>query len=197
MKPLRSRRYRHALLTGLSLMLAAVPVLAQHAGHGGYEQMDTTGIAGRTETEPPDDAVLAQAPSELMLHFPSRVRLVKLTLRDANLDWVDISFRYDPRPGNHFVWQLPSLGEAAYYIADWAILASNDELVRGSFSFAFGPGAEPPSVLREAEAMLLQQLQDEPDIRDVAPPPTQIIINRDPPRYDPPFTIELDRESDC
>jgi len=196
MKRFRARRSRRCLPTGLFLMLVAAPLSAQHAGHGGYAQLDTTGIAGRTETEPMDDAVLTRAPAELMLHFPAAVRLVKLTLRNADLDWVDISFRYNPRPGNHFVWRLPPLDEAAYYTADWAILASNDELVRGSFSFAFGSGAEPPSVIREAEAILLQEMQGEPNVRDVAPPPTQIIIDRDPPRYDPPFTIELDGRPD-
>lgn len=185
-------RDRRTLLAGLFLLLGSVPLLAQHAGHGGAAQMDTNGIAMQTETEPTDDAVLARAPSQLLLHFPSQVRLVKLTLRDSELGWVDISFRYNPRPGEHFAWQLPQLGQATYYTADWAALAAKDELVKGSFSFAFGSGAEPPSVIREAEANLLKQRSGDPTIRYVTPPPTQIIIDRDPPRIDPPFTIDLD-----
>ena len=66
--------------------------------------------------------------------------------------------------------------------------------MRGSFSFSFGPNAQPPSVARAAEAALLQQRYGDPSIRYVAPPRTQIIINQDPPSYDPPFTIKLERD---
>ncbi|MEX2468303.1 MAG: hypothetical protein WD396_00970, partial [Pseudohongiellaceae bacterium] len=105
MKSFPRCRNRRTLLAGLLLLLGSAPLAAQHAGHGGAAQPDSSGIAVRTETEPMDDAVLAQAPSQLLLHFPSQVRLVKLTLRDSELDWVDISFRYNPRPGDHFAWQ--------------------------------------------------------------------------------------------
>lgn len=149
-------------------------------------------IVQQTQTLPADDAVLSDAPEQINLQFPVPVRLVKLTLRNQQRDWVDIEFRYNPRPAANYTWLLPQLAVADYYIADWAILGDNDQLIRGSFSFAFGPDAKSPSIYRAAEEALLQQRYGDPEIRYVPPPPTTIIIDRDPPRYDPPFTIKLD-----
>jgi methionine-rich copper-binding protein CopC len=149
-------------------------------------------ILQQIETLPADDAVLSDAPQQINLQFPMPVRLVKLTLRNQLRDWVDIEFRYNPRPAASYTWRLPELAVADYYIADWAILGENDQLIRGSFSFAFGPEARSPSVYRAAEEALLMQRYGDPEIRYVPPPPTTIIIDRDPPRYDPPFSIDLD-----
>ena len=178
-------------LMGLALMLSGGSA-AQHAMHS--QPADITGIAAKTETIPNDDSVLDLAPNELRFAFPSQVRLVKLTLRNESRDWIDISFRYDPEAADRFEWDLPVLPMATYYTADWAILSENDQLVRGSFSFAFGPRAEPPSLTREAEEMLMQMRHGDPSIREVASPRTQIIIDRDPPTFDPPFTIDLDEQ---
>ncbi len=153
---------------------------------------DFTGIVAKTKTTPLNDAVLKDAPASLLLEFPQSVRLVKLVLRNSSRDWIDIDFRYVPRVQESFTWQLPALSNAAYYTAEWAILAANDQLVRGSFSFSFGPDARPPSIEREANEILLQLRYGDPNVRSVPPPPTQIIINQDPPQYDPPFTINLD-----
>lgn len=166
---------------------------AQGATHGGSQHtLPWDELIANTETMPSDDAVLTNAPDKLTLRFPERVRLVKLTLHTENRDWIDIDFRYNPRPDQHFVWQLPGLQQASYYTADWAILGNNDQLIRGSFSFAFGPDAEAPSAIRRAQELLLEQRYGDPSIRYVAPPPTQIILDQDPPRFDPPFTIQLD-----
>ncbi|MDD9890947.1 MAG: copper resistance protein CopC [Gammaproteobacteria bacterium] len=170
-------------------------VLAQPFASTVHRQpADVTGIAAKTETTPDDDAVLAAAPELLNLQFPDAVRLVKLTLRNEQRDWVDISFRYSPFARDFYEWDLPRLEPAVYYTADWAILAANDRLVRGSFSFSFGPDAERPSVTRASEETLLLQRYGDPTIQYVPPPRTDIIINQDPPRYDPPFTIELNEE---
>lgn len=184
---------RLMLAAALAATLPLSALQAQPARHAHYQQTSLGEvISAQTRTEPSDDAVLEQAPDSLQLQFPQRVRLVKLTLHSAARDWVDINFRYDPRPGSRFSWSLPGLDNSEFYTADWAILGDNDQLIRGSFSFAFGPDAEPPSVAREARELLLQQRYGDPDIRYVAPPPTQIILDRDPPSFDPPFTIKLD-----
>lgn len=155
---------------------------------------DVTGMGIETETAPADDSVLLEAPDELQLEFPYNVRLVKLTLRNELRDWVDIDFRYDPTAQEKFQWSIPELTTATYYTADWAILATNDRLVRGSFSFSFGPGAEAPSVTKAAEALLLDSINGGPNTRYVRPPRTNIILNQDQRRYDPPFTIKLEPE---
>jgi methionine-rich copper-binding protein CopC len=157
---------------------------------------DVTGINIETETSPADDSVLVAAPERLRLEFPYGVRLVKLTLRNELRDWVDISFRYDPTVKEEFFWDVPQLNTATYYTADWAILAENDFLVRGSFSFSFGPDAQAPSLTKAAEALLVDTQNGGPDsdVRYVTPPRTNIILNQDKPRYDPPFTIKLEAE---
>ncbi|MXZ31936.1 MAG: copper resistance protein CopC [Gammaproteobacteria bacterium] len=186
-----------ASLTSALLLLAASAACAQ-VNPVSWPPRDEGGLAANTTTMPADDAVLDIAPREVSLVFPNDVRLVKLTLRDETRAWVEINFRYNPRPRRNFVWELPELSPAVYYTADWAILSAREQLIRGSFSFAFGAGAQPPSLIREAEELFLQQRAGtDPDTRYVAPPPTRIIINRDPPRFDPPFTIDLDTEEPC
>lgn len=180
-------------LTLCAALLLSAHSLAQPLTTPVYRAVGSSNIIlQQTETLPADDAVLSNAPNQIDLRFPLPVRLVKLTLRNQLRDWVDIEFRYNPRPAANYTWHLPELAEADYYIADWAILGDNDQLIRGSFSFAFGPEAKSPSVYRAAEEALLQQRYGDPDIRYVQPPPTTIIIDRDPPRFDPPFTIQLD-----
>ena len=158
-----------------------------------HQDEDVTGISLETETSPADDSVLSDAPEQLLLAFPYGVRLVKLTLRNELRDWVDISFRYDPKLQESFRWEIPPLNAATYYTADWAILAANNRLVRGSFSFSFGPDAEVPSVTKAAEQLLIDsRISGDPNTRFVTPPRTNIIINQDQRTYDPPFTIKLD-----
>lgn len=157
-----------------------------------HHDEDITGISIETETVPVDDSVLLEAPKELQLEFPYDVRLVKLTLRNELRDWVDIDFRYDPTIQEKFLWTIPELTAAIYYTADWAILAMNDRLIRGSFSFSFGPEAQSPSVIKESEARVLDSIGAGSSTRFVTPPRTNIILNQDQPNYDPPFTIKLE-----
>ena len=153
---------------------------------------DITGLGIETETAPADDSVLLEAPDQLQLEFAYDVRLVKLTLRNELRDWVDIDFRYDPTIQEKFQWNIPELTQATYYTADWAVLATNDRLLRGSFSFSFGPEAQAPSVIKAAEALVLDSISAGPNTRFVRPPRTNIILNQDQPSYDPPFTIKLE-----
>ena len=158
------------------------------------DPLKVASLLANTHTTPDDDAVLAVAPTTLQFQFPEQVRLVKLTLHNQSRNWVDIDFRYDPAPVIRFSWPLPRLQGAAYYTADWAVLMDDEQLVRGSFSFAFGPEAEVPSQVRAAQELLLEQRNGnfDPEVRTVNSPPTRIIINQEPRQYDPPFTIDLD-----
>ena len=181
----------HVAITSL-ILLAGNAVYAQQSRSPHYPPAaDVTGIVEETETTPNDDSVLASAPANLGLNFPRNVRLVKLTLRNDERDWVDINFRYNPRAKGDYSLELPQLEKAVYYTADWAILGINDLLIRGSFSFAFGADAVEPSVMKEAEELRLMMRNGGPDTQFVTPPRTNIILNQDPPSYDPPFPIEL------
>ena len=169
------------------------PAVAQPSQIGlSVQGEDITGISIETETAPADDSVLLEAPDRLQLEFAYDVRLVKLTLRNELRDWVDIDFRYDPTIQEKFQWNIPELTQATYYTADWAILATNDRLIRGSFSFSFGPEAQSPSVIKESEARVLDSIGAGSSTRFVKPPRTNIILNQDQPSYDPPFTIKLE-----
>lgn len=181
-----------AALLGIGLGLWH-PAVAQPSQIGlSLQHEDITGISIETETAPADDSVLLEAPDQLQLEFPYDVRLVKLTLRNELRDWVDIDFRYDPTIQEKFQWNIPELTQATYYTADWAILATNDRLIRGSFSFSFGPEAQSPSVIKESEARVLDSIGAGSSTRFVKPPRTNIILNQDQPNYDPPFTIKLE-----
>lgn len=104
------------------------------------------------ESTPANDAVLANAPNEFGLGFEQPVRLVKWVLYDETRNWVDINFRYNPRVNDQFSLSLPSLPDTDYYSVEWAILDDTETLIKGSYSFSFGPDAEVPSIVRAREA---------------------------------------------
>ncbi|MEX1032592.1 MAG: copper resistance protein CopC [Cellvibrionaceae bacterium] len=124
------------------LFLIQSTAVAQNMMHMNHGEMSSM-----AKSVPVDDAVLASAPQRLMLMFEQDVRLVKLTLHTPERDWIDIDFRYDPHAGKHFTWPLPELKEADYYTANWAIIRSDERLIKGRFSFSFGPDARAPSEL--------------------------------------------------
>lgn len=138
-------RLRFTALRRLPLLavflLGAGPTLAQHAMHN----MGDGAAAIDVDTMPPNNAVLASSPDELMLHFGPMVRLVKLAVRDPESGLIDIGFRYDPAPGHEFAQALPDLPREDYYTVEWAIIDRAGTLTKGNFHFAFGPNARPPS----------------------------------------------------
>ena len=151
-------------------------------------------LAVEMATIPVNDEVLEVAPEALSIEFSEAVRLVKFTLRKDTREWIDINFRYRPTAGSRYDLLVPELSDAKYYTAEWAVLGINDQLVRGSFSFAFGPDARAPSYHQAAEELILRQRYGDPTIQYVAPPRTKIIIDRQPRRFDPPFTINLNEQ---
>ena len=144
----RSSRDRNYLFTGLmfmQLLLFAIwsPLaLAQHEMHNMASSVELNSL-------PANDEVLAAAPKSLMLHFGSEMRLVKLALKASEHGFVNIDFRYNPKPGVHFMQSLPALAAANYYTVEWAAFNSDDELLKGSFHFSFGDNAKPPSHYRD------------------------------------------------
>lgn len=121
------------LLAGLALPTAK----AQHS-HG----ILTPGV-----TFPKDDSVLGDPPRMITMSFRVDVKLLKLALYNAEDGWVNIGFTYEPdRLARSFVYPLPNeLPPSDYYIVRWSVTDENRRLLNGEFSFAFGPGAIPPS----------------------------------------------------
>jgi methionine-rich copper-binding protein CopC len=136
------------LIVGIALCSV---VNAQHS-HGGGMPM--------AETYPADDSVLAEAPKMITLGFPEEMRMLKLVVYNADGKWVDIGLPYTPDLINHnfsfpIATQLPA---AAYYLAKWSVVGSNDQLVSGQFKFAFGASAIPPSVTTESNRVLREEV---------------------------------------
>lgn len=122
------------------LCFTASTGMAQHAMHdmAGAEDIEL-------QTMPTDDAVMGAAPESIMLHFGPAVRLVKLALRNAESDILDIGFRYNPAAGREFMQPLPTLGKSDYHTVEWAVLDDVGTLIKGDFHFSFGEDARPPS----------------------------------------------------
>ena len=131
-----NKNLRHLRCACLLALLLSGSAGAQHS-HG---------VLSPSVTFPPDDAVLLQAPDLLTMSFRLDVTLLKLALYTDNGDWIDISFRYQPgQLEKSFVYPLPVLPEAAYYLVQWSVVDDRQRFLNGEFRFAFGPGAIPPS----------------------------------------------------
>ena len=178
-----------ALCNLLSQTVAQGPAIIQGSHHQTLHR-----LAVEAATNPVNDEVLSEvAPEMLSIEFTDAVRLVKFTLRNDSREWIDINFRYRPTNGVRFSLPVSELSDAKYYTAEWAVLDINDQLIRGSFSFAFGPDARAPSYYRAAEELFLRQRYGDPTIQYVAAANTNN-IDREPRRFDPPFTIDLDEQ---
>lgn len=141
-KTFRRAEWAVCVLVIVLLVLASSPALAQHSLHGPRYSGDL-----EVDTLPPDDSVTATAPSVVTLRFNAYARLVKLALRSAEDQLVNIGFRYTPVPNRVFIQELPPLPESAYYAVEWAAIDENNEILYGTFHFSFGPEARKPSVI--------------------------------------------------
>lgn len=151
-----------AVFSFVALLISGPTLQAQHAMHnmGGDSDLEV-------ETMPANNAVLGNQPENLMLHFGPMVRLVKLAIRTPESELLDIGFRYNPEAGHEFMHRLPRLQAADYYKVEWAVLDSEDSLIKGDFHFAFGENARPPSYYLDQ----MEQMQHimAPDYRLLGP----------------------------
>jgi len=195
----KSKRKAGCLLPEALLLVLALggqqTVYSQHQGHGGPQFGVSATAAGIiAETLPLHDSILAGAPDRVELAFDQPVELVKLVIYDNQRKWVDIGFRYRPGSGTAYSWPVPSLQQAPYYSVSWAVLDDRDRLVRGSFSFSFGPGAETPSMVMEREmehaGHSLMDMEEIERLRQAEP--AGIRFGDEPePNFEPPFAPVL------
>ncbi|MDO8910184.1 MAG: copper resistance protein CopC [Pseudohongiella sp.] len=115
---------------------------AQHFTH-------TYRYTGDVEIEhiPDHDEVLASAPDNLLLRFTDHVSLVKLVVKTAEGQTINIDFRYNPAPDRVFIWPLPALPASDWYSVDWGVIDRTNKLMSGQFLFSAGPDAKKPSDL--------------------------------------------------
>lgn len=134
----------HSKRALLILLLTCLPGLLQ-AQH-------SHGVLTPSVTFPQDDAVLREQPRMLTISFRVDVQLLKLALYTDTGKWIDLDFQWDPSQRDHnFVFPIPTeLPESDFYVAEWSVVDENRRFMRGSFNFAFGPGAIPPSETIEA-----------------------------------------------
>lgn len=124
----------------LATMFVVTEVQAQHSTH-------TYRYTGDVEVEhiPDHDEVVPRLPDNLILRFTDHVALVKLVVKTAEEQQINIDFRYNPVPDRVFIWPLPALPASAWYSVDWGVIDRENKLMSGQFLFAAGADAKKPS----------------------------------------------------
>jgi methionine-rich copper-binding protein CopC len=130
-----------------NIALTALLCLAVVGCSPGAQAQHSHGALTPGVTFPKDDSVLRDPPRTITLSFRVDVRLLQLALYNAEQGWVNIGFRFEPDLlARSFVYPLPDeLPQSAYYLVRWSVADQENRLLNGEFSFAFGPGAVPPS----------------------------------------------------
>lgn len=138
----RRRTLATSLLLGVFALLLGASASAQHFSH-------TYRYTGDVEIDhiPDHDDILPLAPDNLILRFSAGVTLVKLTVKTAEANVININFRYNPVANRVFIWPLPELPESDYYVVDWGVIDPERKLMSGQFLFSAGPDAVLPSSL--------------------------------------------------
>ena len=108
---------RRTLLAGLLVLLAAAALAHSRLG----------------TTVPPDGAVLAAMPSEIVLSFTKRLRLTRVRMtRDG--EGVDLDLGGLTGFATRFAIPLQGPGPGTYRV-EWRALAADGHAMRGGFSF--------------------------------------------------------------
>lgn len=97
-----------------------------------------TGAAAHAHTElsgsmPADDAVLAAAPKDLMLHFSEEVRLTTLSVQASGGEKQEIG-ALPTSTSKDFVIPAPALG-AGDYVVSWRAMSEDTHVMTGEFKF--------------------------------------------------------------
>jgi methionine-rich copper-binding protein CopC len=96
-----------------------------------------TGAAAHSamdETTPADEAVLAEAPSEIVMNFLHDIRLTKVRLTHADHSAVDLDLSAYKGMEIDFTVPMQSMGSGTYVI-DWRGLGADGHAMTGSFNF--------------------------------------------------------------
>ena len=111
-------------------------VAASMAALAGQLAYAHTELAGSV---PADEAVLEEAPTEVMLHFSEPVRLTAVTVMKEGQSKQSLGSL--PRDASeHFVLPAPGL-ENGRYTVSWRALSEDTHVMTGAFAFTVGAGA--------------------------------------------------------
>jgi copper resistance protein C len=86
------------------------------------------------ETTPTNEAVLAEAPSEIFMKFLHDIRLTRVSLTHADHPSVDLDLNAYKGMEIDFTVPMQSMGSGIYVI-DWRGLGVDGHAMTGSFSF--------------------------------------------------------------
>jgi copper transport protein len=111
-------------------------------------------------TSPPDGAVLAAAPSQVVVRFDDSVRILGGTTVVRNADQRSVIDRKPHASGGVVVMPLQRLGDGDYSVR-WHVLTDDGHDLQGVLAFAVGVGRAPPQVALSAGS-------GGPSARDVA-----------------------------
>lgn len=87
-----------------------------------------------TETIPADKAMLMQSPATLKLTFSGPVRMMKLSLVDAEQKAVKFGFAASATAASEFEWPLPPLKSGNYQVS-WIVMGQDGHKMTGDYGF--------------------------------------------------------------
>jgi copper resistance protein C len=87
-----------------------------------------------TETIPADKAMLMQSPTTLKLTFSGPVRMMKLSLIDAEKTAVKFGFSPSATAASEFAWPLPPLKSGSYHVR-WIVMGQDGHKMTGDYGF--------------------------------------------------------------
>ncbi len=87
-----------------------------------------------TKTTPENGAQLADAPTEIVLHFAKRMRLTRVQLTLENATSVDLEIDGNQEFATQFTIPLPTIGRGTYSV-EWRGLAIDGHIMNEGISF--------------------------------------------------------------
>ncbi len=81
------------------------------------------------------------APERLALQFNEGVRMLRLSVTDANNEEVTVGFSPNATAQSEFEWELPTL-EPGDYAVEWTIIGSDGHTLTAGLTFTVDPAGE-------------------------------------------------------
>lgn len=85
-------------------------------------------------TTPPDEAVVAQAPADVLLDFKGAIRLTRVTMTHADHEGVDLDLSGHKGFITNYAIPIEAMGSGTYSIA-WRGLGIDGHALDGAFAF--------------------------------------------------------------
>lgn len=86
------------------------------------------------DASPAADSMLESSPKELFLSFSGDVRVVKLTLNDADGKAIDFGFKPVMKATDEMSWTLPELA-AGQYTVHWKVMGADGHSFKSQYNF--------------------------------------------------------------